>query len=71
VFIRAGVDRGLVIGLLAAFRNIGVIMAALGSTLPDMAWFYFAMSQFPIYLLPALLKPLARRLAQREAATGA
>jgi BASS family bile acid:Na+ symporter len=37
-------------------------MAALGSTLPDIAWFYFAMVQFPIYLLPALLKPLVRRL---------
>jgi BASS family bile acid:Na+ symporter len=71
VFIRAGIDRGLVIGLLAAFRNIGVIMAALGGTLPDMAWFYFAMAQFPIYLLPALVKPLAKRLQRREAAAGA
>jgi BASS family bile acid:Na+ symporter len=62
VFRRAGLDRGLVVGLLAAFRNVGVVMAALGSTLPDIAWFYFAMVQFPIYLLPALLKPLVRRL---------
>jgi len=65
VFLRAGLDRGLVIGLLAAFRNIGVIMAALGATLPDLAWFYFAMVQFPIYLLPALVKPLARRFAEK------
>jgi hypothetical protein len=64
VFMRAGADRGMVIGLLAAFRNIGVIMAALGTTLPDLAWFYFAMAQFPIYLLPQLLKPLAKRLQQ-------
>ncbi len=71
VFRRAGLDHGLVIGLLAAFRNIGVIMAALGSTLPDMAWFYFAMSQFPIYLLPALLKPLAKRFEQSATTTGA
>ncbi|HEY4141105.1 MAG TPA: Na+-dependent transporter [Pseudolabrys sp.] len=67
VFWRAGPDHGLVIGLLAGFRNIGVIMAALGSTLPDLAWFYFAMSQFPIYLLPALLKPLAKRFKPQEA----
>lgn len=71
VFWRAGIDRGLVIGLLAAFRNLGVIMAAVGTTLPDLAWFYFAMVQFPIYLLPALVKPLAKRLQQRQAATGA
>jgi BASS family bile acid:Na+ symporter len=29
----------------------------------DVAWLYFAVAQFPIYLLPHLLKPLARRLA--------
>jgi BASS family bile acid:Na+ symporter len=63
VFLRAGLDRGLVIGLLAAFRNIGVVMAAVGTSLPDLAWFYFAMVQFPIFLLPAVLRPLARRLA--------
>jgi hypothetical protein len=66
VFLRAGLDRGLIIGMLAAFRNIGVIMAAVGASLPDLAWFYFAMVQFPIYLLPMLLKPLAKWL-QRPA----
>jgi BASS family bile acid:Na+ symporter len=66
VFWRAGLDRGLVIGLLAAFRNIGVVMAALGTSLPDLAWFYFAMVQFPIYLLPVFLQPLARRFAKKR-----
>lgn len=65
VFMRAGAGRGLAIGLLGAFRNLGVVMAALGATLPDIAWFYFALAQFPIFLLPALLKPLALRLQQR------
>lgn len=62
VFRRAGGDLGLVIGLLAGFRNLGVIMAAIGTGLPDLAWFYFALAQFPIYLFPALLKPVTRRL---------
>ncbi len=66
VFLRAGLDRALIIGMLAAFRNIGVIMAAIGASLPDLAWFYFAMVQFPIYLLPMALKPLAKQL-QRPA----
>ena len=66
VFLPAGADRGLAIGLLAAFRNLGVVMAALGSSLSATAWFYFALVQFPIFLLPALLKPLAVRL-QRKA----
>jgi hypothetical protein len=61
VFWRSGFDRGLVIGFLAGFRNIGMVMAALGSSLPDLAWFYFALVQFPIYLMPALLHPLTRR----------
>jgi hypothetical protein len=65
VFLRAGAGRGLAIGLLGAFRNLGVVMAALGASLPDTAWFYFALAQFPIFLLPALLKPLAVRLQQR------
>lgn len=62
IFARAGLDRSAPIALLSAFRNIGLVMATLGSSLPDLAWFYFAMAQFPIYLLPALLQPLAKRL---------
>jgi BASS family bile acid:Na+ symporter len=66
VFLRAGIDRGLVIGMLAGFRNIGLIMAAIGASLPDLAWFYFAMVQFPIYLLPVVLQPLVRRLTKKR-----
>ena len=36
--------------------------AVLGFAVPDVAWLYFALAQFPIYLMPHLLKPLARRL---------
>jgi hypothetical protein len=67
MFWRSGIDRGLVIGLLAGFRNIGLVMATLGASLSDLAWFYFALVQFPIYLMPALLHPLARRLGQGKA----
>ncbi|MEP7030263.1 MAG: Na+-dependent transporter [Pseudolabrys sp.] len=66
VFWRAGLDRGMVIGMLAGFRNIGLVMATLGSTLPDLAWFYFAMVQFPIYLMPVILQPLARRFTEKR-----
>lgn len=62
VFIRAGTESGVVIGLSAAFRNLGVVVAALGSSLSDVAWFYFALVQFPIYLMPALVKAVRRRL---------
>jgi sodium bile acid symporter family protein len=63
VFWRVGRARALAIGLIAGNRNIGLMLAATGFVVPDVAWLYFALAQFPIYLLPHLLKPLARRLA--------
>ena len=42
--------------------------AALGGTLPELAWLYFGLGQLPIYLLPWMLKPVATRLAaERDA----
>ena len=35
VFLRAGAGSGMVIGMLATFRNIGLVMATLGAILPD------------------------------------
>lgn len=66
LFARAGLDRAIVIGFLAGFRNLGAVIGALGSALPDLAWFYFALVQFPIYIFPALLKPLAKRLPKNR-----
>ena len=63
VFARAGRGRAFAIGLIAGNRNIGLMLTATGFVVPDMAWLYFALAQFPIYLLPHLLKPLAKRLA--------
>jgi hypothetical protein len=69
IFLRAGRARALAIGLIAGNRNIGLMMAATGFLVPDIAWLYFGLAQFPIYLLPHLLKPLARRLALCETTT--
>jgi BASS family bile acid:Na+ symporter len=62
VFLRAGRARAFAIGLIASNRNVGLMLAATGFAVPDLAWLFFALAQFPIYLLPHLLKPLARRL---------
>lgn len=70
VFLRAGRARALAIGLIAGNRNIGLMLAATGFLVPDVAWLYFALAQFPIYLLPHLLKPLARRLALGDNTAG-
>jgi BASS family bile acid:Na+ symporter len=47
---------------MAAQCNMGLMLAATGGVLPDVTWLYFALSQFPIYLSPLLLKSLVRRL---------
>jgi BASS family bile acid:Na+ symporter len=60
VFWRAGRARALAIGLLAGNRNMGLMLAATGFAVSDVGWLYFAVAQFPIYLLPHLMRPLAR-----------
>jgi BASS family bile acid:Na+ symporter len=47
---------------------MGLMLAAAGGAVPDLVWFYVALSQFPIYLSPQLLQPLARRVAGARAA---
>lgn len=69
VFARLGQERALALGLMASQRNMGLMLAATGGALPDLAWLYFALCQFPIYLSPQLLKPLAHRLGGRSQVT--
>jgi hypothetical protein len=62
VFRRIGADRALALALMVSQRNMGLMVAATDGALPGLSWLYFAMSQFPIYLSPQLLKPIAARL---------
>lgn len=68
LFARAGRARAFALGLMASQRNMGLMLAATGGALPDLTWLYFALSQFPIYLSPQLLRPLARHLATQPSA---
>jgi hypothetical protein len=65
LFMFAGREQALAIGFMASQRNLALMLAATGGVLPDFTWLYFALSQFPIYLLPHLLRPLARRILAR------
>jgi hypothetical protein len=60
VLLRAGAHASLAIALAAGSRNMGLMLAAIGSVVPERTWLYFAIAQFPIYLLPHILKPLGR-----------
>lgn len=60
LFLPAGRARALALGFMSAQRNMGLMLAATGGALPELTWLYFALAQFPIYLSPQLLLPLAR-----------
>lgn len=63
VFRRIGKEHALALGLMVAQRNMGLMLAATDGLLPGLTWLYFALSQYPIYLSPQLLKPLAQTKA--------
>jgi hypothetical protein len=67
VFAAAGRPLAFAVGLEAGHRNMGLMLAAGGTALPETVWLYFAVAQFPIYLVPFLLRPLADRLARAAA----
>ena len=67
VFIKAGREAALVLGLMASQRNMGLMLAATGGALPALTWLYFALAQFPAYLSPLLFMSLARRLKSGHA----
>jgi hypothetical protein len=68
IFRKAGRERAMALGLMVSQRNMGLMLAATDGVLPGTTWLYFALSQFPIYLSPQLLKPMVRRLLAQKAA---
>jgi BASS family bile acid:Na+ symporter len=65
IFRNIGRERAFALGLMVSQRNMGLMVAATDGVLPGLTWLYFALSQFPIYLSPQLLKPIARKFAAR------
>ena len=63
-----GWKKSLALGFMVSQRNMGLMLAATGGVLPELTWFYFALSQFPIYLSPYLLQPLTQRILSAETA---
>jgi BASS family bile acid:Na+ symporter len=53
----------LVLGYGTGQRNMGLLIAALGASTPETTFLFFALAQFPVYLMPQIVRPLARRLA--------
>ena len=55
----------LVLGYATGQRNMGLLIAALGASAPPRTYLFFALAQFPIYLAPVLMRPLATRFLAR------
>jgi hypothetical protein len=66
IFRKAGYERAMALGLMVSQRNMGLMLAATDGILPGTTWLYFALSQFPIYLTPQLLKPFVQRPGKPE-----
>ena len=66
LFRSSGWKKALALGFMVSQRNMGLMLAATSGALPELTWFYFAISQFPIYLSPYLLQPLTRRVLGAE-----
>jgi len=69
-FLYQGRDAALTVGLLCGNRNMASVWASLGAfATPELTLFFIAV-QLPIYILPALLRPLYRHLLAAPAAAG-
>lgn len=68
IFSRLGWRTSLALGITSGNRNLAILVGSLGTAVPSDVFLYFAVGQLPIYLLPGLLAPIYRRLAdvQRE-----
>lgn len=57
----------LTVGLIGGNNNMAVVWASLGSAAPPELMLFFAAVQLPIYVLPAALRPVYRRLGAKDA----
>lgn len=66
VFLSASNADAFVIAHSTGNRNMGLMIAALGGTVPEFTWLWFALGQLPIYMLPLMLKPFAQRYSSTQ-----
>ncbi|MGD1886260.1 MAG: hypothetical protein ACFB01_03880 [Cohaesibacteraceae bacterium] len=44
------------IAMATGLRNMGLMVAALGMAIPDTTWLWFAVGQFPIFMMPWIVE---------------
>lgn len=68
LFWRFGRRHAATFGFSNGTRNVAIAIGALGGQVPHETWLFFVATQFPIYVLPFLLKPIYGRLVPEIAA---
>lgn len=68
LFWKAGANAAATFGFSNGNRNMALVLGALAGNVPADTWLFFAVAQFPIYLLPLLLKPVYARLLRGSSA---
>ena len=63
VFSRLGRKSALALGIMSSQRNMGLMLAGVGGTIPEITWLYFAAAQFPMHFAPWILNRFARKQA--------
>lgn len=63
LFLPAGRRTATTVALISGNRNMAIVLGAAPAAFHPDAFLYLAILQFPIYLLPALLRPVYRRLS--------
>lgn len=61
LFYKCGWRDALTLGFVGANRNMGIILAVLPAGIDPDIVLYFALAQFPMYVYPAVLKPLVQK----------
>ncbi|MTI06034.1 sodium:proton symporter [Roseibium denhamense] len=60
LFAPAGREDAYAIAHTCGTRNMGLMVAAFGGAIPEFTWLWFAVGQFPIYMMPLFMKPFVR-----------
>jgi BASS family bile acid:Na+ symporter len=70
VFALLGRRSALTVGFSSGNRNMALLLAVLPAGVDPDIPLYFALGQLPIYVLPAVLTPIYRRLLTNKSAAG-
>lgn len=71
MFWKAGPVPAATFGFSNGNRNMALVLTALGGNVHPETWLFFAVAQFPIYLLPLLLQPVYDRIVRRDTSASA